>query len=367
MRYEHVAFEVSLAVPRRLTPNNIMRDGCVQSNLPNPCAADICYHKNYRTFDGSCNNLRDSLKGAAFTPFIRLLPPDYDDRINAVSDSISRERPNPRFISRALLSSRRSIASRASSMLMQFGQFLSHDMSKNKLDGRCTCQGGSECISISLSEMDSRRHKSPCIPLKRSIRVCGTGIHGVPRQQMNLNTAFIDASQVYGSDAITQRKFRAGVRSGLSMIPIGGRMFPPMDGRNTFNTGDDRSNLFVGLAALHTVFVRLHNKFVSLQILSMIDSVLRTMNKKWDEDRLFQETRKVVGAIMQVITYQEFLPALLGSSHNKLIPKYTHYKPNTNPAISNEFAGAAYRLHGLIQAEELGLIYSLESHEKSKL
>ncbi|VDK22000.1 unnamed protein product [Anisakis simplex] len=62
MRYEHVAFEVFLAVPRRLTPNNIMRDGCVQSNLPNPCAADICYHKNYRTFDGSCNNLRDSLK-----------------------------------------------------------------------------------------------------------------------------------------------------------------------------------------------------------------------------------------------------------------------------------------------------------------
>ncbi|VDM50836.1 unnamed protein product [Toxocara canis] len=124
------------------------------------------------------------------------------------------------------------------------------------------------------------------------------------------------------------------------MIPIGGRMFPPMDGRNTFNTGDDRSNLFVGLAALHTVFVRLHNK---------IDADIRRLNGRWSENRLFQETRKIVGAIMQVITYKEFLPALLGQLHDTLIPKYTRYNPAVNPGISNEFAGAAYRLHGLIQ------------------
>uniref|UniRef100_A0A9J2Q581 peroxidase n=1 Tax=Ascaris lumbricoides TaxID=6252 RepID=A0A9J2Q581_ASCLU len=255
-------------------------------------------------------------------------------------DSIRRERPNARLVSRALLSSRRAIASRASSMLMQFGQFLSHDMSKNKLDGQCKCDGGPECISIFLSPTDSRSRGAPCIPLKRAAAICGTGVGGVAREQMNANTAFIDASQVYGSDAISQRKFRAGFRSGLSMIPIGGRMFPPMDGRNTFNTGDDRSNLFVGLAALHTVFVRLHNK---------IDTDLRHINRHWSENRLFQETRKIVGAMMQVVTYKEFLPALLGSLHDTLIPGYIRYNPTINPGVSNEFAGAAYRLHGLIQ------------------
>uniref|UniRef100_A0A915BCB8 peroxidase n=1 Tax=Parascaris univalens TaxID=6257 RepID=A0A915BCB8_PARUN len=328
------------AIPRPITVANIMRDGCARMNLPNSCADDICFHKFFRTFDASCNNLNNSLRGAAFTPFVRLLPPVYDDGNNAVADSIRRERPNARLVSRALLSSRRAIASRASSMLMQFGQFLSHDMSKNKLDGQCTCDGGPECISIFLSPSDSRTHNAPCIPLKRAAAICGTGVGGIAREQMNANTAFIDASQVYGSDAISQRKFRAGFRSGLSMTPIGGRLFPPMDGRNTFHTGDDRSNLFVGLAALHTVFVRLHNK---------INTDLRHINRHWSENRLFQETRKIIGAMMQVITYKEFLPALLGSLHDTLIPRYTRYNPMINPGVSNEFAGAAYRLHGLIQ------------------
>ncbi|VDM29330.1 unnamed protein product [Toxocara canis] len=115
--------------------------------------------------------------------------------MNAVADSIRRERPNPRLVSRALLSSTRALASRASSMLMQFGQFLSHDMSKNKLNGRCTCDGGPDCISIFLTPTDSRIRNAPCIPLKRAAAVCGTAIGGMPREQMNANTAFIDASQ----------------------------------------------------------------------------------------------------------------------------------------------------------------------------
>ncbi|VDM31552.1 unnamed protein product [Toxocara canis] len=62
-----------------------MQGGCARTNLPNPCAEDICYHKHFRTFDGSCNNLENSLKGAAFTPYVRLLPPAYDDGMNAVA------------------------------------------------------------------------------------------------------------------------------------------------------------------------------------------------------------------------------------------------------------------------------------------
>jgi hypothetical protein len=53
------------------------------------------------------------------------------------------------------------------------------------------------------------------------------------------------------------------------------------------------------------------------------------------------EARRVVGAELQVITYNEFLPALLGTTAMR---PYQGYKSGVNPGISNEFATAAYRL-----------------------
>lgn len=120
---------------------------------------------------------------------------------------------------------------------------------------------------------------------------------------------------------------------------IGGSVFPPRGDRG-MHTGDDRSSLFVGLTALHTVFIRFHNKMARQ---------LQKLNPHWSEETVFQETRKIVGAYIQVITYKEFLPALLGNQAPQLIPPYSGYKPELNPGVSNEFAAGAYRLHGMIQ------------------
>ena len=68
-------------------------------------------------------------------------------------------------------------------------------------------------------------------------------------------------------------------------------------------SGDERVNDNAGLAALHTVLVREHNRIASL---------LESVNPHWDEETLYQESRKIVGAEMQHITYNEFLPAILG-------------------------------------------------------
>src|SRR5262249_56972258 len=50
--------------------------------------------------------------------------------------------------------------------------------------------------------------------------------------------------------------------------------------------------------------------------------------------------RRQVGAELEVIVYNEWLPALLGPN---ALPAYTGYKPNVNPGIANEFSTAMFR------------------------
>ncbi len=66
--------------------------------------------------------------------------------------------------------------------------------------------------------------------------------------------------------------------------------------------------------------------------------------------RLFQEARKIVGAVHQHITYNEWLPIILGPRvleifELQLSPRgyYNQYNDTVNPTISNAFAAAAFR------------------------
>uniref|UniRef100_A0A1I8AEA8 ShKT domain-containing protein n=1 Tax=Steinernema glaseri TaxID=37863 RepID=A0A1I8AEA8_9BILA len=291
---------------------------CAPINQPTNCALNMCYHLKYRSFDGACNNLNDSLVGAAYRPFKRLLSPNYDDEVNAATGSLKRNLPNPRDVTLQLLRSRKSPTVRPNSLLMQWGQFLAHDLTTTSLDNTCRC--GSNDRNRCTDIKSSRDRK--CISFTRSIPACETGIRDVPREQVNRNTPFIDASAVYGSDHATATSLRKGGCWGVGLLTDMkathdhkmGQSFPRLPSETRFAVGDDRSDVFLGLGALHTIFVRLHNK---------IAEELERINPGWAGHRLFQETRKIVGAYMQVITYQEFLPELLGADFDNLIPPYS--------------------------------------------
>lgn len=95
------------------------------------------------------------------------------------------------------------------------------------------------------------------------------------------------------------------------------------------------------LTYLHLLFVREHNR---------VARGLAAVNPHWCDETLYQETRKIIIALIQHITYTEYLTLLLPrdirskyllfstrNGHN------TVYDPNVNPSISNVFGVAAFR------------------------
>lgn len=245
----------------------------------------------YRSIDGTGNNLYYSTVGSAHTQLLRLLAPAYEDGISeprggAITvdppdsdDSYSipdpSGLPNPRDISNTVAKQTESIPNflGASDWLWQWGQFIDHDLDLN--------EGGHEAFFIPVSETDSLFNPHfPYLPFTRVPVAEGTGT-GVdnPRQQSNEITAFIDGSGVYGSDE-ERADFLRTFDNGQLKTTIGdnreqllphNRAEDPFANANGFNVaaetlylaGDVRANEQIGLTANHVLFVREHNRLAA--------------------------------------------------------------------------------------------------------
>jgi len=169
-----------------------------------------------------------------------------------------------------------------------------------------------------------------------------------PRQQINQITAYLDGSVIYGSDAARTaalRTFQGGAlkTSTGNLPPLNVDGLPNANDAHRvpdnelFLAGDVRSNENVELTAIHALFVREHNQ---------IAAAIAAANHSLTDEKIFQMTRRIVAGELQVITYREFLPALLGP--NALRP-YAGYKDDVNSGIATEFSAAAYRIgHTLV-------------------
>lgn len=282
----------------------------------------------YRTIDGSGNNIANPTWGAAGTQLRRLGPAFYDDGVSVPAGAT---RPSAREVSNAVSATSKLIPNSRglSDYIWQWGQFLDHDIDLSH-------SNPTDPLPIPVPTNDPQ-FSSP-IGFDRSTFDPATGEGtGTPRQQTNAITAFIDASNVYGSDAVTAAALRAPTGGKLLTTPSpNGDLLMSVSTPQgpMFMAGDERANEQTGLTVMHTLFMREHNRIADELI------ALRGYDPVNDNETIYQEARKLVGAMMQAITYNEFLPALMG---DQAPGAYTGYDPDVDPTISNEFSTAAYR------------------------
>ncbi len=291
-----------------------------------------------QSLDGSGNNLGQLEMGAAHQQLLRRSRVRYPDGVAALAGA---NRPNPRTISNLVHAQSASIPNDLgfSDMLWQWGQFLDHDI--DLTDGVDPAEIAAIPIPAGDEYFDPDGTGTQLMSFNRSVfdPESGTG-RSNPRQQINEITAWIDASNVYGSDEERSRALRRMDGSGQlrtsrgNLLPFNDQGLPNAGGTgdNLFLAGDVRANEQVGLTAMHTLFVREHNR---------IARRLANAEPHLDGEQIYQRARREVIAIMQVITYNEFLPALLGPD---ALSPYAGYDSDVEGGILNEFSTGAYRL-----------------------
>lgn len=322
--------------------------GCFLS-LTLQLKGQTCVRTDFRTINGTCNNLLEKNRGRAKTPFLREIPAEYGP--NDLNKSlVFPNRPNPRAVSNAVFTQGNQSGNDAnlSSFVFTWAQFLDHDLTIAQL-------ATTEPSPIVLPPNEPNFTES--IAFNRSAVVEGTGIFN-PRNQENELTAWMDGSQVYGSD-IARANWLRTFHNGKMKTSAGNRLpYNTTDGQKNslidpsapemdatidraskfFVAGDVRAFEQPGLTSLHTLFVREHNR---------ICNELVQLGYREDE-YIYQVARKRVGALIQAITYQEFLPAF-----GVRLDNYSGYQPWVQPEIMNLFATAAYRLGHTMVTDEL--------------
>ena len=298
-----------------------------------------------RSYDGSNNNPGEPEWGASFTHLKRMAHPAYADM---TSDMAGTNRPNPRTISNTLVHQGESESLPnpfgGSDFVWQWGQFLDHDL------GLTDGTGERADIPVPTGDpwFDPQGNGGVVIPFSRASFDPDTGAES-PREQDNEITAWIDGSMVYGSsrarmEALKEPNSPRLKTSEGDRLPynadglVNANGFAP-DPASLFVAGDVRCNEQVGLAAMHTLFVREHNRIVETL-------------EGTDEER-FEQARRMVIAEIQHITYNEFLPALIGPA---ALPPYQGYDPSMHPGLYNEFSVAAFRIgHSMVNETLLRL------------
>jgi hypothetical protein len=300
--------------------------------------------------------------GESGTDLLRVSPVAYADGISSPSLANS---PGVRVIS-DVVSNQADAAgndiqtvnqSNLSDFGYAWGQFIDHDMD-------LTPTGSGEFFNIAPDPNDPSQMATQTFERSSFDPATGTSTSN-PRQQVNAVTSFLDLSQVYGSTDAVADALRTHVGGQLktspgNLLPFDSTAINPLTNQpyftqaqisalnmandsqllpesSLFAAGDVRANENVELTALQILFVRNHNRLAA---------ELQNLHPTWTDEQLYQEARKLNIATEEMITYNAYLPDLLGRN---AMPGYPGYQTNVDPAIATEFSTVAFRFgHSLL-------------------
>ncbi len=325
---------------------------------------------NYRTVDGRNNNLTHTEWGAAPVRMPRIVPAHYGDGISSPAGAT---RPNPREISNALFAQKELLAEPIglSDFTWVFGQFLDHDFAlalDNNEEMKITIPAGDPHFDpFGTGKVFLSQKRSQFDP------ATGTSVSN-PREHVNVITSYVDASNVYGSDAERAnwlRTFQGGklkVSKGNNLpfntvnLEYDGEVDPKAPfmanpvgrSKKLYVAGDDRANENPVLTSMHTLFVREHNRLCD---------ELAAEHPDWNDEQLYQYARKINSGIVQNIVFNEWLSEL-----RMPLPPYQGYNPDIDPTVSNEFTAAGFRLgHTLLGGDMRRVLTNGEEHPEGPL
>jgi peroxidase len=249
---------------------------------------------------------------------IRLTEANYADGVGAPAGGV-----DPVTVSSELFDQDGIVANSAnlSNLFVAWGQFTDHDLT-------LTAEGHGEVISAD----------GLVAPLTRADYAEGTGVDS-PRMPMNELTWQMDGSQIYGSTTDRTndlRSFEGGhLRTGENGLMPNADADSFMAGDITsdapvFLAGDIRANENPALSSVHTLMMREHNYWADR---------LAEEHPDWTDEQLFNGARQIVEVEIQQITYNEWLPHLIGDAAGE----DTGFDPDLNGQISVEFATAGFR------------------------
>ncbi len=302
----------------------------------------------FRSIDGTGNNLAHPTWGAAGGQLLRRMSAGYGDGVSTMGGA---SRPSPRAISNAVVAQPNVPGQLGiSNFIWMWGQFIDHDLDLTPTSATNTAPFCVETANVPVPQgdpvFDPLGTGTSTIHFCRSVFDPATGTTAAnPRQQVTVITSFLDASNVYGSDPVRAAWLRKNDGSGELKSSLGGNgeVLLPHNTDGLPNGGDPRPSLFVAgderanennaLTSMHTLFLREHNYWAR--------KIRAETKRPLSDDDIYYRARAIVGAELQAITYNQFLPALIGPH---AIPPYRGYRPDVHPGIETMFSTASYRV-----------------------
>lgn len=316
---------------------------------PPPYHDDDDYSSSWEFYsaDGVNNNAEHPEWGTTFQPILYFNITPVPFKAIKKDNKLINERKVSNIASAARHNQPRVTPRNVTDFLTAWAQFLDHDI--------VLTPGGNVSWPIPVPKCD--RHFDPqcagdkTIGFSRSILLNADDEFSHP----SVVTAWIDGSQIYGSSLDTQkalRSFKGGKLSVSKKVKNDEGDWPPMVSeinpkfnfqgmandaktlatKKLFACGDVRCNEQPLLLALHVVFLREHNRVASLVCKEY---------PEWDDETVFQKTRAYVIAMLQKITFKEYLFWLMGGRDFDI--KYEGYKPEVQPTIDAFFSTVAFR------------------------